>query len=448
MRYRAAPVLAAGLSLVLLAGWAATSAGAMPPALPPMLADGGFDSAVQGLPSAWECGPDAKPRRINPPAGADFIHLLPLTSPEVPAVIRKGPGSDRPSPAPVTPSIEALPAPGPTRGSRPTHPTSAPGADFIHTHAATVAPSGPAIPGAAAQVTPGSSATPPVPGGPVVPPNRILGELWGMPTTHTRGECFQTVPVRPGATYTLTAKVRGGQAFLGSDHNVVSAPPSTGWTTLSTSFTTTADARTVRVYLHGWYGGKVYQADDVVLHGPPSNVQVPAVPFGLTVDRQTSGTARLRWAEVPGAGHYVVFRDGVAVGSAATNSATVQPSAALPTLFTVMAINHAGASAQSKPVSVEPAVQHSEPPDAPVIQHVRPWQNSGGAGLAVSVGPAERSTDGYAVYLDGAPAGWSLEPRIFVPAPAGPHVVEVTALNAAGESRRSAPVTAPAVPLP
>ncbi|MEV4611152.1 polysaccharide deacetylase family protein [Kitasatospora sp. NPDC049258] len=87
------------------------------------------------------------------------------------------------------------------------------------------------------------------------------------------GECFQTVSVRPGAHYSLSAWVRGSYVFLGATgtgHDVAPAwTPGTGddWQRLTTAFTTGADTTSVRLYLHGWYGQGAFAADDVELTG-------------------------------------------------------------------------------------------------------------------------------------------------------------------------------------
>ncbi|GAB3860446.1 hypothetical protein GCM10027610_101410 [Dactylosporangium cerinum] len=50
--------------------------------------------------------------------------------------------------------------------------------------------------------------------------------------------------------------------------------------------------------------------------------------------------------------------------------------------------------------------------------------------------------DGYHVYCDGTRIAWSYGPAyLAVNLPAGEHTFEVTALNSAGESPRSNPVT-------
>ncbi|WP_051812692.1 polysaccharide deacetylase family protein [Kitasatospora sp. MBT63] len=87
------------------------------------------------------------------------------------------------------------------------------------------------------------------------------------------GECAQTVSVRPGSHYTLSAWVRGSYVFLGATgtgHDVAPAwTPGTGdgWQRLTTAFTTGADTTSVRLYLHGWYGQGTFAADDVELSG-------------------------------------------------------------------------------------------------------------------------------------------------------------------------------------
>ena len=92
--------------------------------------------------------------------------------------------------------------------------------------------------------------------------------LQGSPTSGDNARCSQSVSVRPSSTYTLSAWVKGSNVYLGADGGTSTWTSSTGWAQLTTTFTTSASASTVTIYLHGWYGLPAYQADDVVLDGP------------------------------------------------------------------------------------------------------------------------------------------------------------------------------------
>lgn len=124
------------------------------------------------------------------------------------------------------------------------------------------------------------------------------------------GECGQTVSVRPSATYTLSAWVRGSYVFLGATgtgHDVPPAwTPGTGdsWQLLTTSFTTGAENTSVRLSLHGWYGQGAFAADDVRLSGPAPE---PAhatwnVPTG---DRVVFFTIDDGWQRSPEAARFI-----------------------------------------------------------------------------------------------------------------------------------------------
>jgi hypothetical protein len=62
--------------------------------------------------------------------------------------------------------------------------------------------------------------------------------------------------------------------------------------------------------------------------------------------------------------------------------------------------------------------------------------------LSVSWSEVSGATDGYRIYLDGVRAGWLFRSRALVPGAArGPHQVQVSALNSAGESPLSTAVS-------
>jgi chitinase len=108
--------------------------------------------------------------------------------------------------------------------------------------------------------------------------------LTGTPTS-TTAECGQTIPVQAGASYTLTAWVKGAYVFLGASGTaageVSTWTPGTGggYSQLTVRFTGGASA--VRIWVHGWYGQGTYLADDVSLAGagtPPTQPPTSSPP--------------------------------------------------------------------------------------------------------------------------------------------------------------------------
>lgn len=88
------------------------------------------------------------------------------------------------------------------------------------------------------------------------------------------GECAQTVSVQPNTTYTASAWVRGDFVHLGATGTGKDVSPAwtetTGgaWQQLTTRFTTGPRARSVRLYVHGWYQQGPFSVDDVHVDGP------------------------------------------------------------------------------------------------------------------------------------------------------------------------------------
>ncbi|MFF9057652.1 chitinase [Streptomyces sp. NPDC014882] len=201
----------------------------------------------------------------------------------------------------------------------------------------------------------GTTVTSPVHGG--------TAALKATPAGQDNARCTQSVAVRPGSTYTLSAWVQGGYAYLGATGTGttdVSAwtPDSTAWKRLSTTFSTGASTTSVTVYLHGWYGQAAYLADDVSVYGPDGGggtgpaPTVPSAPAGLTVPATTSSSVSLAWNAVPGATGYHVYRDGTKVTAVTGTSATVTGLAAATSYsFQVTAANAAGESAKSAAVT-------------------------------------------------------------------------------------------------
>ncbi|MFB6613527.1 chitinase [Streptomyces sp. NPDC056367] len=185
--------------------------------------------------------------------------------------------------------------------------------------------------------------------------------LRATPAGQDNARCSQTVTVEPDSAYTLTAWVQGAYVYLGASGtgttDVSTWTQSAGvWKQLTTSFRTGPSTTSVTVYTHGWYGQPAHFTDDLTLVGPapggPGRPQPPAVPTGLSASATSSSAISLSWTAVPGATSYTVYRDGAAPLSVTAPSATVTGLAASTTYtFRVGAVNAAGESARSAPVS-------------------------------------------------------------------------------------------------
>lgn len=186
--------------------------------------------------------------------------------------------------------------------------------------------------------------------------------LRATPAGQDNARCAQTVTVKPDSAYTLAAWVQGAYVYLGAsgtgttDVSAWSQTPG-AWKQLTTSFRTGPSTTSVTVYTHGWYGQPAHFTDDLTLVGPdpggPGQPQPPAAPTGLTASATSSTSVSLSWAAVPGATSYTVHRDGAAPLSVTSAAASVTGLAASTTYtFQVSAVNAAGASPKSAPVSV------------------------------------------------------------------------------------------------
>ncbi|MET8075274.1 glycoside hydrolase family 18 protein [Streptomyces sp. NPDC005303] len=187
--------------------------------------------------------------------------------------------------------------------------------------------------------------------------------LKATPAGQDNAKCVQTVAVKPSSTYTLSAWVQGGYAYLGATGTGttdVSAwtPDSASWKQLTTTFTTGASTTSVTVYTHGWYGQAAYVADDVSVYGPDGGgggdpaPTVPSAPAGLAVSGTSSSSVSLAWNTVSGATGYNVYRNGTKVTAVTGTSATVTGLAASTSYsFQVTAVNSAGESAKSGAVT-------------------------------------------------------------------------------------------------
>ncbi|MGW6565499.1 chitinase [Streptomyces sp. NPDC054975] len=214
------------------------------------------------------------------------------------------------------------------------------------------------------------------------------GALKASPAGQHNARCSQVVTVKPSSTYTLSAWVQGGYAYLGATGTGTTdvstwTPDSSSWKQLTTSFTTGASTTSVTVYTHGWYGQAAYHVDDVSVFGPdgggtpdPDPV-VPSTPAGLAAGTVTSSSVALSWNAVSGATGYKVYRDGALAQTVSGTSATVTGLAANTTYqFQVAATNAAGESAKSTAVSARTSTTDPGPgPSVPKHALTGYWQN-------------------------------------------------------------------------
>ncbi|MEU1517367.1 glycoside hydrolase family 18 protein [Streptomyces sp. NPDC005811] len=187
--------------------------------------------------------------------------------------------------------------------------------------------------------------------------------LKATPAGQDNAQCTQTVAVKPNSTYTLSAWVQGGYAYLGVTGTGTTdvstwTPDSSAWTQLRTTFTTGSSTTSVTVYTHGWYGQQPYYADDLSVYGPDGGgggdpaPTVPSAPTALTVSGATSSSVSLSWTGVSNATGYNVYRAGTKVASVTGASATVTGLAASTSYsFQVTATNTAGESPKSAAVT-------------------------------------------------------------------------------------------------
>ncbi|MFI5793228.1 chitinase [Streptomyces sp. NPDC051677] len=187
--------------------------------------------------------------------------------------------------------------------------------------------------------------------------------LKATPAGQDNAQCTQKVAVKPNSTYTLSAWVQGGYAYLGVTGTGTTdvstwTPDSSSWKQLSTTFTTGSSTTSVTVYTHGWYGQQPYYADDVSVYGPDGGgggdpaPTIPSAPAGLTVSGTSSSSVSLSWSAVSNATGYNVYRGGTKVTSVTGVSATVSGlTASTSYSFQVTATNAAGESAKSTAVT-------------------------------------------------------------------------------------------------
>ncbi|MGW1867895.1 chitinase [Streptomyces mauvecolor] len=214
--------------------------------------------------------------------------------------------------------------------------------------------------------------------------------LKATPSGSDTGQCSQTVAVKPNSTYTLSAWVQGSYVYLGASGtgttDVSTWTPGTGsgYSQLSTTFTTGSSTTSVQIYTHGWYGQPAYYADDISVYGPDGGgggdpaPTIPAAPGGLAVGSVSSSSVNLSWGAVSNATGYNVYQGGTKVQSVTSSSATVTGlSASTSYQFQVTATNAAGESPKSAAVTGTTSGSSGNPGGGTVPKHAVTgyWQN-------------------------------------------------------------------------
>ncbi|MFI6318938.1 chitinase [Nonomuraea sp. NPDC050556] len=180
--------------------------------------------------------------------------------------------------------------------------------------------------------------------------------LQATPVGSDFARCQQVVSVKPSSSYSLKAWVRGGYVFLGALGTGTTdvstwGSPGASWAELSTSFTTGASTTSVTIYVNSWYGQAAYQADDIVLDGPPGggggpDTQAPTVPGNLQVGGATSSTLTASWSassDNVGVARYEVSRNaGTPTAVTATSHTATGLTANTTYRFKVRACDAAG----------------------------------------------------------------------------------------------------------
>ncbi|MEU7484112.1 glycoside hydrolase family 18 protein [Streptomyces sp. NPDC042319] len=227
----------------------------------------------------------------------------------------------------------------------------------------------------------GTTVTSPVHGG--------TSALKATPAGSDNAKCTQTVAVKPGATYRLSAYVQGAYVYLGASGTGTTdvstwTTGGSSWQQLQTSFTTGPNTTSVTVYTHGWYGQAPYFADDISVFGPDGGggtdpvPGIPATPTGLSVGTVTQSSVALSWNAAKDATGYTVYRDGAKAQTVSGTSATVTGlSPATAYRFQVAATNATGESAKSAEVTGTTAPDGGSGGNPAVPKHAVTgyWQN-------------------------------------------------------------------------
>ncbi|MCB5170063.1 glycoside hydrolase family 18 protein [Streptomyces bambusae] len=215
------------------------------------------------------------------------------------------------------------------------------------------------------------------------------GALKAAPAGSDNARCSQVVTVKPNSTYTLSEWVQGSYVYLGvtgTGTQDVSTwtPGGSGWTKLSTTFTTGANTTQVTVYTHGWYGQPAYTVDDFSVFGPDGGgptdpgPSIPGAPAGLAAGSPTASSLALSWSAVPGATGYRLYQDNVRVTDVPGTSLTrtgLSPSTSYA--FQVSAYNEAGEGPRSPVVTGTTTAGGGNPGNPAVPKHAVTgyWQN-------------------------------------------------------------------------
>ena len=94
--------------------------------------------------------------------------------------------------------------------------------------------------------------------------------LEATPSSSADALCSEVINVAASHTYTLSGWVDGSYVYLGvtgtgTTDTSTWTPGTTGYQSLSDSFTTGASTTSVTIYVHGWYGQPAYYADDIAV---------------------------------------------------------------------------------------------------------------------------------------------------------------------------------------
>ncbi|MFF4410880.1 carbohydrate binding domain-containing protein [Streptosporangium sp. NPDC001559] len=263
--------------------------------------------------------------------------------------------------------------------------------------------------------------------------------LQATPVGNDTARCQQTVSVKPSSTYTLSGWVRGGYVFLGvtgtgtTDQSTWTSSPA-AYSQLTRTFTTGASTNSVTIYVNSWYGQGAYQADDIVLDGPPPH-GIPARPIIQKVTN-TPSSATLDWTDSEWATSYNVYRDGVKAVTTTTSNYTDVGQPAGPHVYEVTAVNAAGESGKSDPVTVIFGNDTPQVPAAPTG-----LTGTGSVTTATLKWNASEGATSYNVYRDNAKVGSATTTTYAESPQPGSHDYQVTAVNSVGESARSATVS-------